>query len=264
MSSKDRNARRRWLKVGLLTLLVLALFSSLAGCERPKSSGLPTSAAPVATTTISQVTVSASPTIVTTFETQTPQATSSPTIPLPTNTPTLLPAPTATVSNPGTVTYTVVAGDTLYSIARRYNVTVNELMALNGITDPGSLRVGQVLIISRGTGGITPVPPGQETIHVVQKGENLFRIALRYGTTVQAIASKNGIVNPALIWVGQKLIIPVGGGTVPPPSQIHTVQPGENLYRIALRYGTTPWAIAVANGLNNINYIYVGQRLRIP
>lgn len=263
MNGKNGSLWRCWVKVGLITLFVTALLATLAGCERPKrskSSGLPT-VAPAATSTVSQVTTSASPTTITAIEeTQTPGVEPPP----PTATP---PVPTATLPSPSAITHTVQPGDNLYSIARHYNMTVDELMALNGITDPASLQVGQELIISPGEAVATPTTsatPGQETVHLVQRGENLFRIALHYGTTVQAIADRNNIVNPSLIWVGQKLIIPAGEGSTPPSGRIHVVQPGENLYRIALRYGTTPWAIAVANGLNNTHYIYVGQRLRIP
>jgi len=108
--------------------------------------------------------------------------------------------------------------------------------------------------------------PGAPIVHVVQRGENLFRIALRYNTTVEAIAAANGIRNPQLIYVGQELTIPQGGGTTPSSGggQTHVVRPGENLFRIALRYGTTPQAIAAANNLPNIHLIYVGQVLRIP
>ena len=108
--------------------------------------------------------------------------------------------------------------------------------------------------------------PGAPIVHVVQRGENLFRIALRYNTTVEAIAAASGISNPQLIYVGQRLTIPQGGGTTPPPGggRTHVVQPGENLFRIALRYGTTAQAIAAANNLPNIHLIYVGQVLRIP
>jgi LysM repeat protein len=118
----------------------------------------------------------------------------------------------------------------------------------------------------------TPTPttsPGTSAaavVHVVQRGENLFRIALSYNTTVEAIAAANDIRNPRLIYVGQKLTIPQGEGTTPPPGggRTHVVRPGENLYRIALRYGTTAQAIAAANNLPNIHFIYVGQVLRIP
>ena len=110
-----------------------------------------------------------------------------------------------------------------------------------------------------------PGTPGAPTVHVVQRGENLFRIALRYNTTVGAIAAANNIRNPQLIYVGQRLTIPRGGGTTPPGGgRTHVVRPGENLYRIALRYGTTPQVIAAANNLPNIHLIYAGQVLRIP
>jgi LysM repeat protein len=159
--------------------------------------------------------------------------------------------------------------------------------------------------------------------HVVQPGENLFRIALRYGVSIQALATINGIVNPAMIYVGQRLVIPadVAAATPPTPTpapatpdttsapitptleisptvtstqvtsptvtptlvtsstvtpapvttpvvaslnRTHTVAVGENLFRIALRYGLTTKELAVANGIANPSSVYVGQVLRIP
>jgi LysM repeat protein len=268
MNGNKRSVGRRRATVGFAILLALAVLLPLVGCELPKrsaSKGLPTGTPTSATA--SPVVVSASPTTVS-AATETPTAgleAPSPTVAPQETTPTPLPSATDTPF-PGTGTYVVKAGDTLYSIARQYNVTVDELKAVNNITDASLLKVGQVLTIPTGEGpSPSPTPEGGPVVHVVQRGENLFRIALRYGTTVQAIASRNNILNPSLIWAGQKLIIPVGQEGSPPPSgKIHVVQRGENLYRIALRYGTTPWAIAVANGLSNTHYIYVGQRLRIP
>lgn len=110
----------------------------------------------------------------------------------------------------------------------------------------------------------TPTPvPGGTVIHVVQPGENLFRIALRYGTTVQAIASRNGIANPALIYVGQRLVIPTSGGQQP-TGTTYVVQPGDNLFRIALRFNMSYIYLAQYNGITNPSRIYVGQVLRIP
>jgi len=103
-------------------------------------------------------------------------------------------------------------------------------------------------------------------VHIVQRGENLFRIALRYGVTVNALAAANGLSNTSRIYVGQRLTIPTDNspGPTPPSSGVHIVRPGENLFRIALRYGITPQALAAANGIANPNRIYVGQRLVIP
>jgi LysM repeat protein len=102
--------------------------------------------------------------------------------------------------------------------------------------------------------------------YTVQRGDTLYSIARRYGTTVTAIAQANGILNPAYISVGQVLLIPTESAGAQPTltGGYYTVQRGDNLYRIALRFGTTYSAIAVANGLPNPNYIYVGQRLLIP
>ena len=113
---------------------------------------------------------------------------------------------------------------------------------------------------------------GQVT-HTVQPGENLFRIALRYGLTADQVAAANGMTDPTLIYVGQQLIIPIAGSAAPPvsaastvanPAGFHIVQAGENLYRIGLRYGLTAQQIATANGLSGISTIFVGQRLTIP
>jgi LysM repeat protein len=100
---------------------------------------------------------------------------------------------------------------------------------------------------------------------VVQPGDNLFRIALRYGTTVEAIAEANGIANPQLIYVGQQLTIPSAGGQQPSPGgTTYVVQPGDNLFRIALRYNMSYRRLAEYNGIANPSNIYVGQVIRIP
>jgi LysM repeat protein len=114
-----------------------------------------------------------------------------------------------------------------------------------------------------------PTTATGETTHVVQAGENMFRIALKYGTTVQEIAAANGIANPAMIYVGQELKVPSSSGaaTEPPPATggtTYTVQPGDNLFRIALRYNMSYIYLAQYNNIANPASIYVGQVLRIP
>ncbi len=104
-----------------------------------------------------------------------------------------------------------------------------------------------------------------QTIHIVERGETLAMIANYYGTTVQAIAAANGIWNPNWIYAGQRLVIPVGG-TTPPPTQTtyYIVRYGDTLASIARYFGTTVWAIAQANNIYNINWIYAGMYLTIP
>ena len=198
--------------------------------------------------------------------TPTPTPTSTQVTPTATPTGTYVP-PTATPTPGQTVIYVVKTGDTLYSIARRFGVTVADLAQINNLADPRYIKVGQRLLIPR-DGYVTPVPltptpQPSPVVHIVQRGDTLYSISRRYGTTVEAIAFQNHIVNPSLIYVGQRLVI--SGTVVPPPSgRIHVVQRGETLYSIARRYGTTFWAIAVANNLSNPHFIYAGQRLVIP
>jgi LysM repeat protein len=172
-----------------------------------------------------------------------------------------LPEPTDTpVPVPSTgFYYTVQRGDTLSRIAWRYGTTVQAIVQANGIVNPNLIFYGQRLWIPSSSGGWYG-----STVYIVQRGDTLYAIARRYGTTYQRIAAANGLHYPYTIYVGQRLTIP-GSGTPPPPSQrVYIVQRGDTLWAIAIRYGTTPWAIAAANGLTNLNYIYVGQRLVIP
>jgi LysM repeat protein len=120
--------------------------------------------------------------------------------------------PPANVSSLPT-NHTVQAGDTLYSISARYGVSQEEIMAANNLTNPNALTVGQVLVIPA-PGQVPPQPeqpiqpPSSGVVHIVQPGENLFRISLRYGKTVDEVAAYNGIANPHYIYPGQAIRIP--------------------------------------------------------
>jgi LysM repeat protein len=107
-------------------------------------------------------------------------------------------------------------------------------------------------------------PQWQETVHVVQRGEYLTLIANRYGTTPQAIANANSLVNTNLIYVGQRLTIPGTGSTSGENPSYYTVSRGDTLSTIATRFGTTVQALVQANGLASADRIYVGQRLVVP
>lgn len=112
----------------------------------------------------------------------------------------------------------------------------------------------------------TSAPPSGVT-HVVQPGETLFRIALRYGTTVEAIVQANNLINPDFIVPGQRLVIPTAGAAPATPTggeRVYIVQPGDNLFRIGLKFNMLWTVIAARNGITNPNAIYPGQRLIIP
>lgn len=188
--------------------------------------------------------------------------------PLPTPAPTLESGGAATGTEG--ITYVVRWGDTLFSIAQKFGTSVDAIKAANGLTSD-FIIVGQELIIPV-DGVVPPEPyppsPGGPMVHIVQPGENLFRISLRYGTTVEAIARANNIMNPWFIYVGQELVIPTGGdGGMPSPGpggNTYVVQLGDTLYSIAVRHNTTVQALMVANNLSNPNLIYVGQTLKVP
>lgn len=114
---------------------------------------------------------------------------------------------------------------------------------------------------------LVPLPAhAQQPVYVVRSGDTLSGIAIRYGTTVQALMNANGLWNPNHIIVGQRLVIPGSGGTSSSGATggVHIVQWGETLSQIATRHGTTVSALVRANGLANANTIYAGQRLRLP
>ncbi len=94
----------------------------------------------------------------------------------------------------------VQRGETLYSIARRYGVTVAHLTELNGLSDPNRILVGQSLCITEAA----PIP----TTYVVQRGDNLFRIARRFGVNMTVLARVNNLRDANRIYVGQTLVIP--------------------------------------------------------
>jgi len=133
-------------------------------------------------------------------------------------------------------------------------------------------RLLAAILIAAQVGLCAPPVQAASPTYIVQRGDTLSLIARRYSTTVRAIAELNGIVNPNLIYVSQRLLIPSDGDSPPPLrqaqgtalAQIHIVQAGETLTRIASHYGATILAIVAANDLADPSLIFVGQRLAIP
>lgn len=149
--------------------------------------------------------------------------------------------------------YTVRAGDTLWLLAQRYGTTVDAIKRLNGLSSD-ALSIGQVLKI--------PTSAAQSSYfeYTVRSGDTLWQLARRYGTTVDAIKSLNGLSSDALS-IGQVLKIPTSD--TEPPYFEYTVRSGDTLWLIARRYGTTVDAIKSLNGLSS-DALSIGQVLLIP
>jgi len=177
------------------------------------------------------------------------------------------PARAAPVGQSSTI-HVVQWGETLFSIARRHGTSVEAICAANDIADAAHIYAGQRLVIPGA--GVPAAPAGVGATHIVAVGENLYRIALRYGTTAQALAEFNGIYNPDHVFVGQTLRIP-GSATAPTvayqpkhAATTHTVQPGETLTGIAVRYGVPSWTLVQVNSIASPSRIFPGQVLSIP
>lgn len=150
-----------------------------------------------------------------------------------------------------TLTYTVVNGDTLYSIANRYNTTVNAIKQLNHLTS-NTLQIGQILKI--------PMSVQEGYIqYTVSSGDTLYAIARRYDTTVDEIKKLNNLTSNTL-QIGQILNIP----TRKQEDFIsYVVQRNDTLYSIASQYNTTVNEIKQLNNLTS-NLLQIGQVLKIP
>jgi len=168
---------------------------------------------------------------------------------------------TVTQSQTNHLTYKVLDGDTLYSIAQQYNTTVDAIKQANRLSS-NLLQIGQELIIPYGATS-TPTYTREKTYTVVS-GDTLYSIADRNGTTVDAIKQANNL-NSNVLSIGQTLTIPSGGSTVPTQKNgtSYTVVSGDTLYSIADRYGTTVGAIKQDNNLTS-NILNIGQTLSIP
>jgi murein DD-endopeptidase MepM/ murein hydrolase activator NlpD len=149
-----------------------------------------------------------------------------------------------------TTVYTVQLDDTLSAIALRYETTVQALAQANDIENPDLIHPGQRLVIP--SASPTPEPTNQEAIHVVQRGETLYRIALRYGTTVQTLVATNNLANPNLIYRGQRLVIPI----VSPPESLPAPFVAVELKPLPIVQGQTLVIKVKAEGIAGLSGLY--------
>ena len=201
-------------------------------------------------------------------------------------------APTVDVAGPSFESYTVKKGDNLWAIAKRYNVSLNELYAANDLNKNSVLRIGQQIQIpvESGTAAVKTVtadtyqPSGYNVStesYTVRSGDNLSKIAAKFDTSVRAIKAANNKATD-VIRIGEKLIIPVGASSAgsastapkaaatsvaPAPSVnadgTHTVKAGEYPATIARQYGMTTSELLAINGITDPRKMQIGQKLKV-
>lgn len=160
--------------------------------------------------------------------------------------------------------YTIRAGDTYFSLAQRFNVTVAALIAANPGVDPNRLMIGQQICIPTAGPGPTPCPGG--TLYTIRAGDTYFSLAQRFNVTVAALIAANPGVDPNRLMVGQQICIPTGGGAgpTPCPGMMYTIQAGDTFFSLAQRFGVTVAALQAANPGVNPNNLQIGQQICIP
>ena len=146
--------------------------------------------------------------------------------------------------------YVVKKGDSLYSIANTYNTTVDELKKINNLKS-NILQIGQILSLPQ----ISSSDINQT--YIVQKGDNLYKIASSFNTTVDELKKINNL-SSNLLQIGQILQL-----TNVVDNNIYTVKKGDSLYKIATIYNTTVDNLKKLNNLTS-NSLSVGQKLKIP
>ena len=158
------------------------------------------------------------------------------------------------------INYTVKKGDSLYSIAKKNNITVDDIIKDNGLKD-NNLKIGQNLKIRVNDDTILEcfgpdyiVPETNYLSYTVKKGDNLYSISRNYNTTVNEILNLNNLSN-ANLSVGQVLKIPTSSTT-------YTVKSGDSLYSIAKKFNTTVNDIKIKNNLSS-NLLKIGQILKV-
>ena len=184
-----------------------------------------------------------------------------------------LPTPTAEPFQ-----YTVQQGDTLLSIALRFDTSLNQIMEMNGLRDEHSLDVGQNLLIpgvsdAPGQPGadrstIDPVLSRTAGTHTVRSGETLAAIAEQYGVTIAEIIAfnSNTITNPHVVRENTVLRIPglTAADVITLNRTTYTVQEGDSLSAISQQFGVSVDAIMAANNISNPDLVRVGDELIIP
>ena len=204
---------------------------------------------------------------------------------------------TVPVAGPSFETYTVKKGDNLWTIARRSNVSLNELYAANGLDTTSILSIGQQLQIPVEGSTATVTAPSPDTYqptsfnqgsteYMVKRGDSLSKIANQFDTSVRAIKAANGLSSD-LIRVGDKLVVPLSSSSIGTSSAMsaapsdsmsssstapsfsasgartHTVKSGEYPGKIASQYDMTTDELLALNGITDPRKLQVGKVLKV-
>ncbi|SEJ75334.1 LysM repeat-containing protein [Arthrobacter sp. yr096] len=184
-------------------------------------------------------------------------------------------------------TYTIVRGDTISAIARRFNLDTNAVLQLNKLTATTLIYPGQTIKLTgtatsapaQPSAPTTPSAPSNATVYTVVSGDTLGAIAAKHGVPLSSIFSWNNLNGSSIIYPGQK--IKVSGGTAPAtpstpapapapaPTPLattgsYTIKAGDTLSSIASRHGVSLSALMTANNVTATTVIYPGQKLTIP
>lgn len=170
---------------------------------------------------------------------------------------TLAEAPKSTAQEATATVHRVRRGETLSTIARRYGTSVQALMRRNRLRDPNRISPGQNLHID-GQAAVALAAVAGPTTYTVRRGDSLWNIARRYGSSVDRIKRDNSLRSNTLT-PGQRLSIQQGSS-----HRSYVVRRGDTLGRIASRNQVSVTRLAQANGLNLRSTIYPGERLVIP
>lgn len=158
--------------------------------------------------------------------------------------------------SPDAIRYTVKRGDTLWGIAKKFGVTVSAVVNANNIRNPNLIYVGEVFIIPH----MTSAENSGYTLYTVRRGDTLWGISRKFGTSINSIVALNGIKNPNLIYAGEVFKIPSARSE---QAVIYTVKRGDTLWGISRKFGTTVENLVKLNSVKNPNLIYVGEKLII-
>lgn len=155
--------------------------------------------------------------------------------------------------------YIIQAGDSLWDIAVRFKVSLDELEKTNGISDPNQLAVGGQLVIP-GLEGVQ----GRVDTRVVAFGETLRSLSWFYQVPMKILTRLNRLTSPAELYAGADLIVPISDVDTQPAWGRAELSPGQSLLELAVLHGTDPWSFSLDNGLSGSWSALPGDVLRLP